>query len=164
MEVKYSIPEHRRKVRLFKRKKRESSIVPKEFSRIFNVLAAPEPDVNVLEPYPQVNWNEVRFKPTLPNPEPFAVQSCSQDPDFYQDQKDFPCTFKRWAPSSFGTLPGFKTSLGIVAVPAKHVSGYVYCPDARKWVIYAEPRSSAPASRGRRKGGTGTSLIRRRKG
>ena len=164
LEVKYSIPEHRRKARLFKRKKRESSIVPKEFSRIFNVLAAPEPDVNVLEPYPQVKWNEVRFKPALPNPEHFAVQSCSQDPNFYQDQKDIPCTFKRWAPRSFGTLPGFKTSLGIVAVPSTPVGGYVYCPDDRKWVVHAEPRSSAPASRGTRKGGTGTSLLRRRKG
>ena len=162
LEVKYSIPEHRRKARLFKRKKRESSIVPKEFSRMFNVLAAPEPDLNVLEPYPQVKWNDVRFKPALPNPELFAVQSCSQDPNFYQDQNDVPCTFKRWAPRSFGTLPGFKTSLGIVAVPSTPVGGYVYCPDDMKWVIHADPRSSAPTGRGTRKGGT--SLSRRRKG
>ena len=164
LEVKYSIPEHKRKARLFKRKKRENSIIPKEFSTIFHVLSAPEPDVNVLEPYPQVKWNDVRFKPALPNPELCAIHSCSEDPKFYQDQEDFPSTFKRWAPHSFGTLPGFKTSLGIVAVPAKPVSGYVYCPDDRKWVIYAEPRSLAPASRGTRKGRTGTSLLRRRKG
>ena len=160
LESKYSIPEHRRKARIFMRKKKESSIVPKEFSTIFHVLAAPEPDVNVLEPYPQVKWNDVRFKPALPNPEHFAVQSCSQDPNFYQDQKDVPCTFKRWAP--FGTLPGFKTSLGIVAVPSTPVGGYVYCPDDRKWVVHAVPRYSASTGRGTRKGGT--PLPRRRKG
>ena len=160
LESKYSIPEHRRKARIFTRKKKESSIVPKEFSTIFYVLAAPEPDVNVLEPYPQVKWNDVRFKPVLPNPEHFAVQSCSQDPNFYQDQKDVLCTFKRWAP--FGTLPGFKTSLGIVAVPSTPVGGYVYCPDDRKWMVHAVPRYSASTGRGTRKGGT--PLPGRRKG
>ena len=167
LESKYSIPEHRRKARIFMRKKKESPIVPKEFSTIFHVLAAPEPDMNVLEPYPQVKWNDIRFKPGLPNPELFAVHSCSQDPEFYQDKKDLPCTYQRWAPHSFGTLPGFKTSLGIVAVPATPVGGYVYCPDAKKWVLFAEPRSSPPrysASTARRTRQGGTTLLRRRKG
>ena len=29
-----------------------------------------------------------------------------------------------------------KTSLGVVAIPTTLVGGYVYCPDARKWVLY----------------------------
>ena len=62
----------------------------------------------------------------------------------------------------FGTLPGYKTSLGVVAVPTTPVGGYVYCPDAKKWVIFAEPRSSpASVGRGTRKGG-GSSLAKRK--
>ena len=137
LEAKYLTPQHRRKKRFFARKKRTSHIVPREFSTIYHNFAAPQPDrVPVQEPYPHVNWNMVKFKPVLPNPEPCSIYSCSQDPEFYLD-KDIPCTFKRWAPHSFGTLPGFNTSLGIVAVPTAPVGGYVYCSDSKKWVIHA---------------------------
>ena len=59
LETKYKTPEHKRKKRLFTRKQRTCPIVPKEFSSIFHVLAAPERDVSVIvpEPYPDVNWN-----------------------------------------------------------------------------------------------------------
>ena len=63
----------------------------------------------------------------------------------------------------FGSLPGYKTNLGVVAVPTIPVGGYVYCPDAKKWVIFAEPPTSPSAGRGTRRGG-GTPLTRRRKG
>ena len=150
---------------MFTRKQQTNTIVPRELASIYHALAAPEPDaVAVPEPFPHVRWNNVRFKPALPNPELVVAHSYSQDPDFYQDAKDgFPCTFKRWAPQSFGTLHGFKTSLGIVAVPSTPVGGYVYCPDARQWVIHAENRSSASEGRERRRGG-GTSFTRRKKG
>ena len=100
------------------------------------------------------------FKPALPNPELCVVHSCSQDPEFYQDGEDLPCLFKRWT-YPFGTLPGYKTSLGVVAVPTTPVGGYVYCPDAKKWVLYAELHFSPSAGRGTRRGGTPPARRRR---
>ena len=168
LETKYLTPEHKRKKRLFSRKEKTSPIVPKEFDSIYHALTAPESKaVDVPEPFPRVRWNDVKFKPVLPNPEPCPVLSCSQDPKFYQDTVDksnygYPIhsdsDFVRLSGKSFGTLPGYKTSLGIVAVPTNPVGGYVYCPDARKWVLFAEPFSS----RGTRRGGT--PIPRRRKG
>ena len=135
-----------------------SPIIPKEFSTIFHVLAAPEPDaVIVPDPFPHVRWSDVRFKPALPNPEQCLVHSCSPDAEFYV--RDF-----GYLASPFGTLPGYKTSLGVVAVPTTPVGGYVYCPDAKTWVIFAEPYSSpASVGRGTKRGG-GCSLARRKKG
>ena len=172
LETKYQTPEHKRKKRLFVRKQKTSPIVPKEFATIYNVLAAREPDtVSVPDPFPQVRWNDVRFKPALPNPEPCPVHSCSPDPEFYVDRdnlisrakRDFNYFSSQYS-NPFGTLPGYKTSLGVVAVPTTPVGGYVYCPDAKKWVLFAEPHSSpASAGRGTRRGG-GTPFTRRRKG
>ena len=157
LETKYQVPEHKRKKRLFARKQRRSSIIPRELASIYHGLAAPEPDaVAVLDPFPCVRWNDVKFKPALPNPEQCLVHSCSPDAEFYV--RDF-----GYLASPFGTLPGFETSLGIVAVPSTPVGGYVYCPDARKWVIHAENRSSASEGRERRRG-DGTSFTRRKKG
>ena len=171
LETKYKTPEHKRKKRLFTRKQRICPIVPKEFASIFHVLAAPEPEtVAVPEPFPHVRWNEVRFKPALPNPELCPVYSCSKDPEFYQEKREYrngsviPTVtepeFLRKDRPPFGTLRGYKTSLGVVAVPTTPVGGYVYCPDARKWVIFAEARSSASMGRGTRRGGA-TSHARR---
>ena len=173
LETKYRTPEHRRKKRLFTRKQRTCSIVPKELVSIYNDLAAPEPEaVAVPEPFPHVRWSEVRFKPALPNPELCPVFSCSQDPGFYQEKHEYrngsviptvtePEFLRKDCPP-FGTLPGYKTSRGVVAIPTTPVGGYVYCPDAKKWVLYAEPCSSPSAGRGTRRGDT--PLTRRRKG
>ena len=88
LEGKYLTPEYKRKKRIFTRRKKTCTIVPREFATNYNVLAAPEPDtVDVQEPFPHVRWNEVRFKPALPNPEPCPVYSCSQDPEFYQEKE-----------------------------------------------------------------------------
>ena len=43
LEAKYRIPEHKRKKRLFTRKSKPSSIVPKELASICHGLVAPEP-------------------------------------------------------------------------------------------------------------------------
>ena len=177
LEAKYQIPEHKRKKRLFSRKKRTNPIVPKELTSIYHVLAAPEPDaMTVPDPFPHVRWNDVRFKPALPVPESCPVNSCSKDPEFYQEKREYrngsviPTVtepeFLRKARDNgrpFGSLPGYKTNLGVVAVPTTPVGGYVYCPDARKWVIFAEARSSASTGRGTRRGGA-TSHARRRGG
>ena len=168
LETKYQIPEHKRKKRLFSRKSKPGSIVPKELATIYNALAAPEPDVIVPDPFPQVRWNDVRFKPGLPNPEPCPIQSCSPDPVFYvdRDSPSFRCNFNFAYVASqngrpFGALPGYATSLGVVAVPTTPVGGYVYCPDAKKWVLYAEPHSAPSAGRGTRTGGTPPARRRR---
>ena len=171
LEAKYQVPEHKRKKRLFSRKQRTNPIVPKELISIYHGLAAPEPDaVTVPDPFPHVRWNDVRFKPALPAPERCPVYSCSQDPAFYVEKSsplyngtDNFGSLARQYGQSFGTLPGYKTNLGVVAVPTTPVGGYVYCPDARKWVIFAEARSPPSTGRGTRRGGA-TSLARRRGG
>ena len=79
----------------------------------------------------------------------------------YKGTKNFGSLARQYG-ASFGTLPGYKTNLGVVAVPTTPVGGYVYFPDAKKWVLYAEPCSSPSAGRGTRRGGT--PVARRRKG
>ena len=49
----------------------------------------------------------------------------------------------------------------MVVVPTTPVGGYVYCPDAKKWVLYAEPYSSPSAGRRTRRGGTPPARRRR---
>ena len=44
LEQKYSTPPHKRKARLFKRKKRTNAIIPREFASIFDNLAHTEPE------------------------------------------------------------------------------------------------------------------------
>ena len=169
LELKYQTPEHKRKKRLFTRRQKTSCIVPKEFTSIYHALAAPEPEVvSVPEPFPHVKWNDIRFKPALPDPEPCPVQSCSPDPVFYvdRDSPSFCCNFNFAYVASqngrpFGSLPGYKTSLGVVTIPTMPIGGYVYCPDAKRWVLYAEPQSSPSAGRGTRRGGTPPARRRR---
>merc|ERR1712179_94589 len=169
LETKYQVPEHKRKKRLFARKQKRSSIISRELASIYHGLATQEPDAVVVpDPFPKVRWNEVRFKPALPNPEQCPVHSCSPDPVFYvdRDSPSFRCNFNFDYVASqngrpFGSLPGYETSLGVVAIPTTPVGGYVYCPDAKKWVLYAEPYSSPSAGRGTRSGGTPPAKRRR---
>ena len=175
LETKYQVPEHKRKKRLFVRKQKTSPIIPREFATIYNALAAPEPDtVTVPEPFPHVRWSDVRFKPALPNPELYPVYSCSQDPEFYLEKREYrngsviptvsdPEFLRKTRDNGrpFGGLPGYKTSLGVVAIPTTPVGGYVYCPDTKKWVLFAEPHSPQSAGRGTRRGGTPPARRRR---
>jgi hypothetical protein len=155
LESKYSIPVEKRKAAMFIRKPRTKHIIPKEFSAIFHLLCAPEPDpIIVPDPYPTVDWSTVRFKPALPNPESCPVFSASQDPTVYQEKASpwHPgqnySTFTRENP--FGTLPGYTTTHGIVAVPTTPVQGYIYCPDSKRWQLHA---SAATEDRGTAGGG-----------
>ena len=173
LELKYATPEHKRKKRLFTRKQKTNPIVPRELASIYHTLAAPEPEaVAVPEPFPHVRWNDVRFKPALPTPESCPIYSCSQDPKFYQEEREYRfgslevsnsqfVSLTRQCGRPFGALPGYLTSQGVVAIPTTPVGGFVYCPDAKKWVLYAEPRSSPSVGGGTRRGGAST---RRRKG
>ena len=49
LETKYLTPEHKRKKRLFRRKQKTCSIVPKELASIYHDLAAPEPGMYILQ-------------------------------------------------------------------------------------------------------------------
>ena len=172
LEKKYMTPSHKRKERLFLRKKKTNAIVPKEFSSIFDNLAQPEPDVAKQVPgtiYPEVKWNLVKFKPVLPHPESCPLYSCSQDPSFYEDHiigcinpyfKDSGIQTKFLQRNPFGSLPGFVTNLGVVAVPEAPVGGYVYCPDAKRWMIHATIPSTEGGGRSSR--GSLPSRARRR--
>ena len=164
LETKYLTPTHKRKKRLFLRKKRTSHIVPREFDSIYHLLAAPEPEAAIVpDPLPYVRWNDIRFKPALPNPEQCPIHSCSPDPKFYVDKESpsFQCNYNFDYGASqygkpFGALPGYLTNLGVVPVPSTPVGGYVFCPDAKKWVLFATTgrgiRREGPPPARRRKG------------
>ena len=108
---------------------------------------------------PVINFAKVKphLHKNLPKPAQLPVQSCSPLPDFYRH-----CTIcadanskgqwaeshglKRCAPpfeqlSPFGSLPGFETNLGVVAVPADPIGGYVYAGGWEadtQWQLHAE--------------------------
>ena len=118
-------------------------------------MAVPEPDpIIVPEPYPVVDWANVRLKPTLPHPEAFPVLSASKDPEDYQMQEGL---YKKTEPSKFssseepfGTLPGYRTTEGVVQVPRNPTQGYIYCLKAHKWLLHASPNpvGGRPVGRG----------------
>ena len=165
LEKKYQTPPHKRKERIFRRKTKNKSIVPKEFSSIYLSLAAPESEVKSpdLSP-PKVDWPNVRFRPPLPNPVECTVYSCSEDPDFYKEKTD--CFHMRYnlfhKTKPFGTLLGYRTTEGVIAVPKVPVGGYVYCTEIRQWILHALPQSSV--GRGTRKGEGRSLSTKRRKG
>ena len=147
LERKYATPPHKRKARMFTRRPTQSSVIPMEFNSIYHDLAAPDPEpITVPEPYPIIAWDKVRFKPSLPNPVPCPVYGCSPDPVIYEGEETRnlynrePPLFQR-SREPFGTLPGYKTSEGVVDVPATPVGGYVYRPGTG-WVIYATSPST----------------------
>ena len=139
---------------MFKRKTKTNHIIPKPFRTMFHILAAPSPDpITVPEPYPVVDWANVRFKPALPNPVDCPVFSAFKDPEDYQMQKGFyntnyPSKFSRYEP--FGTLPGYRTTQGIVSVPASPLQGFIFCPTSRKWILHASLNTGRrpPAGKG----------------
>ena len=126
---------------MFQRKQRTNHIIPKVFAAIYHLLLAPQANVTVPEPYPTVDWSIVRFKPALPNPDQFPVLSVSQEPNVYaMKSSSWPgdpsySTFTGRTP--FGTLPGYQTNHGVVAVPNTPVQGYLYCAASNKWVLAA---------------------------
>jgi hypothetical protein len=117
------------------------------------------------EPYPVVDWTNVRFKPDLPSPQDLSLLSASKDPEFYQLQKGIyntssPSKFSSEEP--FGTLPGYRTTQGIVSVPASPVQGYIFCPTSRKWILHASLNTRRRPAAG--KGCPGTSGGERERG
>ena len=107
------------------------------------------------EPYPRVDWSKIhKTIKNLPQPGFFPVSGCPQHPEVYPEapnpkgrikvcitNKD--CSLPGCsgcavaATQPFGSLPGFKTNLGIVAVPSCPVGGYIYTEEG--WILYAAP-------------------------
>ena len=109
------------------------------------------------QPYPKVDWSKVNSysKKNLPKAEGFPILGCPHHPDYYPDAPNPEgriaiCrgTKDCWLPGCshetpirdrpFGSLPGFLTNLGIVAMPSKPVGGYIYTEE-EGWVLYATP-------------------------
>ena len=106
-------------------------------------------------PIPRVDFSKVKphLHRNLPKPTDYPVHSCSQDPKFYtecfsSDSHNMyyacgstPCKPKFDTTFPFGSLPGFETNLGIVAVPQAPIGGYIYaggCGTNTTWQLYAE--------------------------
>ena len=106
------------------------------------------------EPYPRVDWSRINrhAMKNLPRPNFFPVSGCPQHPEVYPEAPDpngrikvcsspkdcsLPgCTHRTPVNGEpFGSLPGFKTNLGIVAVPTCPVGGYIYTEEG--WMLYA---------------------------
>ena len=106
---------------------------------------------------PMVNFGKVNphLLRKLPKPESVPVQACSIDPTLYtscticansrsqgfQPERHPGCAPAFEKPLPFGSLPGFVTSQGVVAVPGEPIGGYVYAGgtgDATQWQLHAE--------------------------
>ena len=93
----------------------------------------------------------------LPRPELFAVQGCSEEPEFYTKcASTFPsnhglghnvpheCNSKFedvFRPFKFGSMPGFRTNLGVIAPPDYPIGGYIYFGGTgkdTKYVLFAD--------------------------
>ena len=92
---------------------------------------------------PKVDFSKVKphLHRKLPKPESVPVQACSIDPTLHTScticanarsqgiqhpERHSACAPPFELPFPFGALPGFVTSLGVVAVPEEPIGGYVY--------------------------------------
>ena len=90
---------------------------------------------------PIVNWarlNYFQFK-NLPQPERFPVHGCSHDAKLYETADSTSYSPLKWGigPYPFGSLHGFYTNMGVVAVPDQPLHGYRCCPGTGTWEIDA---------------------------
>ena len=90
---------------------------------------------------PIVNWarlNSFQFK-NLPQPERFPVHGCSHDAKLYETADSTSYSPLKWGigPYPFGSLHGFYTNMGVVAVPDQPLHGYRCYPGTGTWEIDA---------------------------
>ena len=80
---------------------------------------------------PTVNLKDVNVfaMRNVPTPTQFSVHGCSPDHAFYKS------SFRKCAP--FGSIYGYKTSVGVVPVPDDPVYGHVWNHDEGGWMIQA---------------------------
>ena len=170
LSMKYAIPSHLRDVVEAKKKTKRPSIVPKVFGSIWRNpdLLKSAPLIHAPDPTPVIDWTQIKFKPVLPKPEHFPVQSASQDPLLYEIEKNHygrnDATFDI-SKTPFGQMWGYLTNLGVVAVPNVPVGGFVFSTEQGKWVIFATARreTASPYATRRTLGG-GTPGVRGRRG
>ena len=114
--------------------------VPKELRSIWQYCEqifcqAPGPGTQQLNTQKSisVNWSQVNFRAfsNLPKPQDIPLHGCHKDPNNYRS----------WHESSypFGSVPGFKTSLGIICCDAitEPIHGFIYNKEMGGWVIHA---------------------------
>ena len=97
------------------------------------------------------------FLRNIPKPEYFPIFGCSDDPEFYSDERiktdivdyygnrqTLPPRHKQKAP--FGSLYGYKTDVGIIPVPNQSIFGHVWKGrDGEGWVLQAQVDDGVPA-------------------
>jgi len=98
----------------------------------FLVGPPPGPIYSPNMPKPCVNWARLNtnMHRSLPPPRMFPVQGCSPNPAFYITTEG--------VSHPFGSLYGFHTSMGVVALPDVPVHGYLCDQDTGMWIIAAE--------------------------
>ena len=129
--------------------RKRPSVVPKVFASVWrnSDLLQFTPFIDVPDPTPIIDWTKVKIKPSLPNPEHFPIHSASQDPNFYMDRKSYYGIMSAEfdvGKSPFGTIPGYKTTMGILPVPDQPMGGYIYCLETNVWLLHA---TTVPTSR-----------------
>ena len=148
LRKKYSVPKDKRRDTQGRKGKRPS-IVPRYLASIWKLYLAPPPKpVHVPDPRPVVNWSRINHNAVrhLPKPVLYPVKGVSQDPVMYETKRKVNCLTDRTEavespfvrkPAPFGSLHGFQTSHGIVAVPDVPVDGFLWSKENGCWVIAA---------------------------
>ena len=129
--------------------RKRPSVVPKVLASIWKNydLLSFTSFIQVPDPTPSIDWTQVKLKPSLPNPAHFPIHSASQDPNLYLEREGYYSTSKAEfdvSEAPFGTIPGYKTTKGVVPVPDQPVGGYIYCLETNGWLIHA---TTGPTSR-----------------
>ena len=119
-----------------------------KYDRHLDQQMRPDPIHSPDLPKARVNWNRLNpnMKRNLPVPDQYPVYGCAQDPTFYDSTVDVEhyggqklntkLVFETGKP--FGSLYGFWTSKGVLALPDEPVSGYHCCAETGTWIIAAE--------------------------
>ena len=113
-------------------------------------------------PYPYVDWQALsrpswKDRVGLPKPSQLPILSCSPDPALSMPKPNMGMVDLLERPSPpFGSMLGYLTTMGPVAMPTCSVNGYSWCQEEQGWLISASPPSRR--RRGGRRGGQGRHL------
>ena len=141
-------------------KKMKSRICPKLRSIWTNAITIITPvqrsSTTTSPTYPKVDWSSVnkRFLSNLPTPAPQPILGCSQDQKFYEKKvfweaggtsQTIPAAF--FTTNPFGSLPGFRTNMGVIAVPEDNIfHGYTWV-EKDGWILNARFSSKSKKRR-----------------
>ena len=139
-----------RKAKRMRMKKMKRRICPELrtiWTNVSAILSPSQKSTTTSSQYPCVDWTVVnkRFISNIPSPSPQPVHSCSQDEAIYHDKTYFEAggtrqvvkaTFTK--PNPFGTIPGYLTNQGVIAVPLDNsFHGYTWI-EKEGWVLDAK--------------------------